>query len=142
MATITDYNKLTKRERQNRYFCEDFKRKKVSEIDRNISSVAEIAREYQVSDTAIYNWIYKYSNMRKKGLKQVVESRSDTRKILELKEEKKELEQIIGQKQIRIDFLEKTIELAEAEYRVDIKKKFIFKRSSGIGIIVKNTLTK
>lgn len=45
MATITDFNKLSKRERHNRYFSEDFKRKKVSEIDRNIATIAEIVRD-------------------------------------------------------------------------------------------------
>lgn len=142
MANINEFNKLTLRERLNRYFSPEFKRKKVSEIERNISSVAEISREYQVSRPAVYKWIYQYSDMRKKGVKQVVEARSDTRKILQFKEEKKTLEQLIGQKQIKIDFLEKMIELAEEEYKVDIKKKFSFKRSVGIGATVKNTHTK
>ena len=36
MATLQKYKKLSVRERQNRYFSKDFKRKKVSEIERNI----------------------------------------------------------------------------------------------------------
>ena len=36
-----------------------------------------------------------------------------------------DLERIVGQKQIVIDFQEKMIELAEQEYNVDIKKKSI-----------------
>lgn len=35
----------------------------------------------------------------------------------------KELEGVVGRKQISIDYLEKLIELAEAELGVDIKKK-------------------
>lgn len=142
MATINEYNKLTLRERVNRYFSEAFKRKKVGEIERNITTVAEICREYQVSGTAVYRWIYKYSRMRKQGVKQVVEARSDTRKILQLSEDRKELERLIGEKQIKIDFLEKMIELAEEEYHVDIKKKFSSKRFIGTGIIGKNIITK
>jgi hypothetical protein len=38
MATAQKYEKLSSQERQNRYFSEDFKRKKVREIERNISS--------------------------------------------------------------------------------------------------------
>ncbi|OQX75182.1 MAG: transposase [Bacteroidetes bacterium 4484_276] len=72
-------------------------------------------REYQVSRTSIYKWIYKYSNMRKRGVKQVVEARSDTCKIQQLKEQMKELERVIGQKQLLIDFQQKAIELAEKE---------------------------
>lgn len=133
MANLKEYEKLTVRERRNRYFSEDFKRKKVSEIERNLSGIAEICREYQVSATSIYNWIYKYSGMRKKGVKQVVEAKSDSNKIAALKEQVKELERIIGEKQIKLDFQDKMIELAEKEYKVDIKKKFSGKRSSGTG---------
>ena len=133
MATLKDYEKLTVRERRNRYFSEDFKRKKVSEIERNLISISELCREYQVSNTAVYNWIYKYSVMRKKGLKQVVESKSDSKKIMALKEQVRELERIIGEKQVKLDFQEKMIEQAENAYKIDIKKKFFGKRSSGTG---------
>ncbi len=97
MATVENYQRLSVRERQNRYFSDDFKRKKVSEIDRNISTIAEISREYSVSKTAIHKWLYRYSNMRKKGIKQVVEAKSDTRKIHQMKQQIKDLEQVIGQ---------------------------------------------
>mgnify|MGYP007108819566 CR=1 FL=1 len=72
----------------------------------------------------------------------VVESKSDTRKLLHLKEHIKELEQLIGQKQIKIDFLEKMIELAQEEYGIDIKKKVSTKQYGGSGTTLKNTLTK
>jgi len=71
--------------------------------------------------------------MRKKGVRQVVEIESDTRKLIGLNEKIRELEQIIGQKQVLLDFHEKMIELAEQEYRVDIKKKFGSKLSAGSG---------
>lgn len=139
MANLKDYEKLTKRERINRYFDEDFKRKKVSEIERNLSTIAEICREYEVSSAAVYKWIYKYSRMRKKGVKQVVEAKSDSRKILALKDQIKELERIIGEKQIKLDFQEKMIDIAEKQYGVDIKKKSSGKRSSGTGSSEKPT---
>lgn len=141
MATTDQYNKLTRQERQNRYFSEEFKRKKVVELDRNITTLAEIKREYQVSRTAIYKWIYKYSQMRKKQIKQVVEPRSDTRKIQELKKQVRELERMVGQKQIKIEFLEKTIELTEEDLGIKIKKKASKERSGGTGSTGKNTAT-
>ena len=134
MANLKDYEQLTVKERINRYFSEDFKRKKVSEIERNLSSVSEVCRQYQVSKTAVYKWIYQYSVMRKKGVKQVVEAKSDSRKIQALQEQIKELERIIGEKQVKLDFQEKMIEIAEKEYQVDIKKKFSGKPSSGTGL--------
>jgi transposase len=133
MATLKEYEKLTVTERNNRNFSEDFKRKIVSELDRNLVTVAEVGRQNQVTRTAIYKWIYKYSPMRKKGLKQIVEASSDTRKLLLMKEEIKELQRIIGEKQIMIEFKDKMIELAEEEYNLDIKKKFSGARLSGSG---------
>ena len=142
MATITKYYSMSVRERQNRYFSDGFKIKKVSEIDRNITTIAEISREYQVSRTSVQKWILKYSDMRKKGIKQVIEAKSDTRKIQQLKQQIKELEQVIGQKQLLIDFQQKVMELAEDEYGVDIKKKFGKKPYSGTGTTGVNTPTK
>jgi len=122
MANVKEYEKLTTRERQNRYFSEDFKKKKVSEIERNLSRVSEVSREYQVTRASVYKWIYRYSSMRKKGVKQVVEAKSDSHKIAALKAQVKELERIIGEKQVKLDFQEKMIEIAEGEYNIDIKK--------------------
>jgi transposase len=133
MANLKEYEKLTVKERLNRYFSEDFKRKKVSEIERNLIGVSALCREYQVSTTAVYKWIYKYSAMRKKNIRQVVEIKSDGKKMQELRDQIRELERIVGEKQIKLDFQEKMIELAEQEYKVDIKKKFSGKRSSGTG---------
>lgn len=124
MGPLKEYEKLTVHERINRSFSEDFKRKKVSELDRNLVTTSELCREYQVSRTSVGRWVYLYSTMKKKGLKQIVEAKSDSRKLLQLKEQIKELQRIVGEKQILIDFKDKMIEIAEAEYGVDIKKKF------------------
>lgn len=142
MASIYEFEKLTVRERQNRHFDEEFKRRKVSEIERGITAVSEISREYQVSRPSIYAWIYKYSRMRKKQERMVVEAMSDTRKIAALKEKVKELERVVGQKQIQIDFFDKMIELAEEEYGIEIKKKCSTPRSAGSGRSGKSTATK
>ena len=142
MANLKEYEKLTVKERHYRYFSEDFRRKKVSELDRNLITIAELCREHQVSSTAVYKWIHAYSTMRKKGLRQVIEPKSDSRKLLALREEIKELERIIGEKQIKLDFQEKLISLAESEYKVDIKKKLSGKLSSGTGSTAKPTKSK
>lgn len=141
MANLSEYEKLTANERRNRYFSEEFKRKKVGEIERRVTSVSEVSREYQVSRSAIYAWMRQYSRMRKKQERLVLESLSDTRKIKALKEKVKELEQAVGQKQIQIDFFDKMIELAEEEYGIDIKKKCTTKPSGGSGRTGKGTGT-
>jgi transposase-like protein len=133
--------KMSIEERRKRYFSEEFKRRKVSEIERKLITVSELSREYEVSGVAIYQWIWKYSSMKKKKERMVVESECDTRKIIELQERIKELERIIGQKQLLIEFQDKVIDIAESEYKVDIKKKLGGKPSSGTGITEKNTHT-
>ena len=142
MGTIKEYEKLSLEERRNRQFSEDFKRKKVSELDRNLITISELCREYQISRTSVYRWLYLYSRMKKKHVKQVVEANSDSRKLLQMKEEIKELQRIIGEKQILLDFKDKMIELAEGKYGVDIKKKFSGKPSSGTGTNGKSTKSK
>lgn len=108
--------------RQNRYFSADFKKKRVQELENNLVSVSEISRTYHVTRTSVYKWIYKYSDMAKKQVRQVVEAKSDTRKIQLLEERIRELERIVGQKQLLIDFQDKMIDMAEDTYKVDIKK--------------------
>lgn len=132
MAKLEQF-KQTRQERQNRYFSESFKRTKVEEIEKGLVGISELAREYEVTRSAIYKWIYKYSRMRKKKEKIVFENDSDTKKLQLMKEKIRELEQIVGQKQILIDFQQKVIELAEDEYKVDIKKKYGEMPSSGTG---------
>lgn len=114
-----------------RYFSEDFKKGKIRELEKNITSIPDICKTYSVSRSSVYKWIYKYSVMAKKQVKQVVEAKSDTQKIRALEERIKELERIVGQKQLLLEFKDKMIEIAEATYNVDIKKKVGSKLSSG-----------
>ncbi|SDL81957.1 transposase, partial [Salinimicrobium catena] len=96
MAKPQDFSKEVS-QRVNRYFSDSFKRKKVREIERNLTTVSEVSKEYEVSTTAVYKWLDKYSRNRKRGVKQVVELMSDTRKIQDLKAKIRELEQLVGQ---------------------------------------------
>jgi len=127
---------------QNRYFSEDFKRKRVRELEKNLVCIADICKTYHVSRTSVYRWIYKYSSMAKKGVKQVVEAKSDTKKIQLLEERVKELERALGQKQMMIDIKDKMIEIAEETYDIDIKKKLVSKASPGSGTTGTSTDTK
>ena len=130
MAKVNYFDHENKPQFQ-RSFSEEFKIKKIRELEKNITSVSDICKTYSVSRSSIYKWIYKYSAMAKKQVKQVVEAKSDTQKIKALQERIKELERIVGQKQLLLEFKDKMIEIAEATYNVDIKKKVGSKLSSG-----------
>ena len=82
--------------------------------------------------------MYKYCKSAKNGVRLVVEMESETKRVLALLQKVAELERIVGQKQIVIDFQNKMIELAEEEYQVDIKKKFDSEQSSTTGTTEKN----
>ena len=106
--------------RTSRYFSEDFRKQKVRELDKKVTTIAEICKVYEVSQTAVYKWIYKYSAMRKKSAKMVVEAQSDTARIQALKQHIEELEQLVGQKQFEIELLRKQMKIASDQYGVDI----------------------
>jgi hypothetical protein len=50
---------------------------------------------------------------------------STTHKVKELEQKIRELEQAVGQKQIKIDYLEKTMEIAQTELIIDVYTKKI-----------------
>ena len=60
-------------------------------------------------------------------------SESADQKVKDLQAKIAEMERLVGQKQIKVDFLEKMIELAEQEYDLDVKKSSSSKPSSGSG---------
>jgi transposase-like protein len=121
--------KLNKR----RQFSEQIRRKAVKEFRSGKYTVKELAELYHCSLTAIYKWIYKYSPVDSPRINVVEMSESTDQKVKDLQDKIAKLERMVGQKQIRVDFLEKMIELAENEYDLDLKKSSSSKRSSGSG---------
>lgn len=117
--------------RSHRKFTEDFKRKIVKEFEQGTLSVCQMSRLYGIANTQIYDWIYKFSIFNEKGSRIVEMKDSQTTKFKELEQRIKELEQNVGQKQIKIEFLEKMIELAKQEFNIDIKKNFATPQSNG-----------
>jgi len=138
MATRNQF-KMSISERRSRIFSEDFKIKKVREIEQGRTKVSEICKQYEVSYTSVYNWLQNYGTMKNKKERMIVESQSDTQQIIALKKKIAELERIVGQKQVLIEFKDKMIDLAEETYGVDIKKKFSTKPSNTSGSDEKNT---
>lgn len=137
MATRSNF-KLSLIERRHRRFSENFKRDKVREIELGRTRPYEIQKQYEVAGPTVYRWINKYGTMKNKPEKLIVETQSDTLELLALKKKIAELEQIIGQKQIVIDFQDKMIDIASDMYGVDIKKKLSSKPSDTSGSTEKN----
>lgn len=113
-----------KEERKIRHFSETFKKEKVKMIEEKKVSVIEVSRIYEVSRAAVYKWIRKYSLKISAGERIVIEKESEAVKTLSLLKKVAELERMVGQKQLQIDYLEKALELGSQEVGFDIKKKF------------------
>ena len=93
--------------------------------------VRQLARSYDISNVVIYRWIYKYSHYNKKNVVVVEMENSQSNKLDALEQKVKELERMVGQKQIMIDYLEKMIDLAQENFAIDIKKNFNTPHSGG-----------
>ncbi|GET22370.1 transposase [Prolixibacter denitrificans] len=122
-----------KKIQRRRHFSDDFKRSVVRDYEKGYATVSELGREYGIQRAVVYRWIYKYSNYNKKSSVIVEMKESSTKKIKELEAKIKELERIVGTKQINIDYLEKMIEIAKTELDIDIKKNFSTPQSNGSG---------
>ena len=129
--------KTGKKVKHQRRFSEDFKLKIVKEYESGRHSVLELEKIYDISNPTLYNWIYKLSKYNKKSIQVVEMKDSQVQKLKELEQKIKDLERIVGQKQIAIDYLEKMIELAEDELKIDIKKNSNTPQSGGSKTIKK-----
>ena len=117
--------------RKNRHYSEDFKREIVSVFESGKLSVLQLEKLYGISNSLIYNWIYKFSTFNEKGFRVVEIKESNIDKLKHLEQKIKELEQIVGQKQIKIDYLEKMIDIAKEDLNIDIKKNYNTPQSTG-----------
>ena len=119
--------------RVRRVFSEEFRKARVKEYESGEFSVKEIAGLFDIQGVIIYRWIHRYSSYNKKRVILVEMKDSAKQKLKDYEKRIGDLERIVGQKQLNIDFLEKMIELAEQQYSVDIKKKANTPLSLGSG---------
>ena len=105
-----------------RHFSEEVRKKVVKDIESGSASVKQASRELLVSEVTVYRWIHRYSRYLEKNRIMVVEDKSESYRTKELEKRLKEAEAAIGRKQMEIDFLNKLIEFADEEYKIDIKK--------------------
>lgn len=138
MATRKQFQ-MSVDQRQNRRFSMGFRKQKVKELESGQTTVSQLCKQYEVSSTSVYRWKHKFGYMKGKKEKLIIESESDTRALLDLKRQVAELERMLGQKQIELEFKDKMIDIAEREYGVDIKKKYSSRRSLKSGSTGKNT---
>jgi len=124
--------KKVKRLRVKRRYSEDFKQARVKEYESGEFTVIELGKLYSISPQIIYRWIYKLSKLNKKKVVIVESKDSSTKKLKDYQQRIDELERIVGQKQLKIDYLQKLFELAESDLGFDLKKNIGSLPSDGI----------
>ena len=118
--------------RKRRNYTDEFKKELVNGFESGKFSVSQLEKLYGIRSTVIYRWIYKFSTFNEKGIRVVEMKQSSSLKLKELAQKVKDLERIVGQKQIKIDYLEKMIDIAKDEFDIDIKKKHNTLQSAGL----------
>lgn len=107
-----------------RTFSAAFKQEKVNEIEANLITISQICRIYGVSRSAVYKWIRLYGSLYVKKERIVVEKESESYKTEQLQKKVAELERLLGQKQVEVEYLKKVVEFGSEAAKMDIKKKF------------------
>ena len=124
----------------NRNFSESLKRNKISDLEKGLISIKTLCSQLEISRSTVYKWLYLYGKS-EKGVKTVVQMESEQVKTHLLQQRLAELERIVGQKQLQIDVLEKSFELASEDLGYDIKKKYVPPHWNGSELINKPTST-
>lgn len=107
-----------------RAYSDTFKMARVKEYESGKHTVKELSRIFDIQTVVLYRWIYKFSAYNKKSTIIVEMKDSATKKLKDYENRIAELERALGQKQLKVDYLEKMIELAREEFNIDVKKNF------------------
>ncbi|GHT79477.1 hypothetical protein FACS189464_4240 [Bacteroidia bacterium] len=108
-----------------RIFSDEFKKEKVLEIELGEMSISQISSLYAVSRSAIYTWLHRYGNKYKKSVRMVVEKESESVRTAAMVQRVSELERLLGQKQIEIEYLNRVIVEGDKLLGCDLKKKCV-----------------
>jgi len=122
------YHKFAKMraKKQRKVFSESFKKAKVAMIESGRATTSAISQQFDVSYSAVYNWVKKYGKLQKPD-RLVIETDSDYLKLVEVKKEKENLERLVGKQQIKLDYYEGLLEQIKEVYGHDIEKQFLKK---------------
>lgn len=114
---------MKNRRKVRRTFSTAFKREKVELIDQGRLKVKDLSLIYEVSETAIYKWIRKFSKLESTE-RLVIEKISEEKKNIELMKHVRELEQALGRKQLALDYYKEVINVISEQQGEDVVKKY------------------
>ena len=117
--------------KQRRFFSDEVRKGVVRDIEQGKCTVLQASRELQVCHQTVYLWLYKYSLHLQKGRIMVVQKQSEEYRAKELEKRIADLEAALGRKQMELDLLNKVLDLASKEFKIDLKKNLPDQPSSG-----------
>lgn len=108
--------------KQQRVFSDAIRKSTVKDIENGKCTVYQASRELGVTNQTVYKWVYRFSRHLVKNRVMVIEDKSEAYRSYELEKRIKELEAALGRKQMEVEMLSKIIDLANEEYKTDLKK--------------------
>lgn len=122
LVTLDKTKEMTVDERRNRRFSEEFRRKQVSLIENNLTTMKEVSIKFEVKQDSVKGWLKKFGN--KNYSKQVlVISAEEVNRIRDQDKEIKAIKQIVAEVHIRNVYLESVLSIIKKEYGSDWEKK-------------------
>jgi transposase-like protein len=117
---------------QRRIFSQAFKQQVVDSLNSKSTTIAAVSAQYDLRPSVLYKWLHRYSPPHfHQGTRMVIEHESDSLAADALRKRVAELERLVGQKQVQLEYLEQIIAQASASYGVDLKKNSGTKPSNG-----------
>ena len=125
--------------KQQRQFSATLKQSIVDQFDRGQLSAIQISREYSVSESTVYRWIYTYSRHNTKGTIIVMDKKKQANEVQTLKQRIAELERTIGTKQMQLDYYEMYVKTMDELAPEELKKKWKSRDYTGSTLTEKST---
>jgi transposase-like protein len=111
-------------------YTEAFKQKLISDIENGKLTIAQARVKYDIRGSwTIQGWMKKAGKTHLLDKVVRIQLPEEIDRIQQLKREKQKLETALARAYLKIDALEQVIELAEKDYKTDLKKSTAPKRS-------------
>ena len=122
-------------------YSEEFKRKIIKEILTGKYSKKEIVNLYNLRWNTIQRWLNKFgqSVILEEGIKTITLKKynnvsrknkiTESEKVIELREQIKQLKKELEDAELKAELYDKMIEIAEEQFKIPIRKKYVTKRS-------------
>ena len=122
LVTLDKSKEMTVKERRNRRFSEEFRRKQVSLIENKLTTMKEVSIKYEVKQESVKGWLKKFGIMNYSN-HILISSPEEVNRIRDQDKEIKAIKQIVAEVHIRNVYLESVLSVIKKEYGSDWEKK-------------------